>query len=73
MIGLVLAIELPFARLGDLGRRYLGLGLWGGEVVWWGFFAVILAYVLVVERKGLSTFGYRTSDLRQMPFSSRPD
>ena len=60
IVGLLLALGLPFAHLGNLGKRYLGLGpLWGGEVLWWAFFAVILAYVLVVERKTLSTIGYR--------------
>ncbi len=61
IIGLLIALGLPFAHLHDLGTRYLGLGpLWGGEVLWWTLFAGILAYVLFVERTSPATIGYRT-------------
>ena len=60
VIGLLIALALPFAHLGTLGKRYLGLGpLWGGEVPWWGLFVLILAYVLIIERRSLATIGYR--------------
>jgi membrane protease YdiL (CAAX protease family) len=40
VIGLLLAVGLPFCHLGDLGRKYSGLGpLFGGEVLWWILFA----------------------------------
>lgn len=61
IVGLLIALALPFAHLGELGMRYAGLGpLWSGEVLWWVLFALILAYVLIVERKPLSSIGYRT-------------
>lgn len=60
VIGLLIALGLPFCHLGDLGKNYTGLGpLWGSEVLWWALFIVILVYVLFVERRGLSTIGYR--------------
>jgi membrane protease YdiL (CAAX protease family) len=60
VVGLLLALDLPFCHLGDLGKKYTGLGpLFGGEVLWWGLLAAILLYVLLVERKPLSSIGYR--------------
>ena len=59
LIGLVIALGLPFAHLGDLGKKYSGLGpLWGGEAVWWGLFVVVLLYVLLVERRSLSSLHF---------------
>jgi membrane protease YdiL (CAAX protease family) len=58
-MGLLLALGLPFCHLGDLGKKYSGLGpLWGGEVLWWVLFVAILAYVLLVERKSLASIRY---------------
>jgi membrane protease YdiL (CAAX protease family) len=63
-IGLLLALGLPFCHLGDLGRKYSGLGpLFGGEVLWWILFAVVLLYVLFVERLPLSSLGFRRPGL----------
>lgn len=60
VIGLLIALGLPFCHLGDLGRKYTGLGdQWGGEVLWWALFVVILLYTLFVERKSLASLGYR--------------
>ena len=59
-IGLLIALVLPLCHLGDLGKAYSGLGpLFGGEVLWWALFVIILAYVLIVERRPLSSLGYR--------------
>ncbi|HEY2068734.1 MAG TPA: CPBP family intramembrane glutamic endopeptidase [Rhizomicrobium sp.] len=58
VIGLVLALGLPFCHLGDLGRNLFG-PLWGGEVLWWALFAAVIAYVAFVEHKALSSIGYR--------------
>jgi membrane protease YdiL (CAAX protease family) len=59
VIGLLLALGLPFAHLGDLGRKFSGLGpLWGGEALWWALFIVILLYVLFVERKPLASLRF---------------
>jgi membrane protease YdiL (CAAX protease family) len=60
LVGLVLALGLPFCHLGDLGRTYSGLGpLMGGDVLWWVLFAAILLYTLLVERQALSSIGFR--------------
>jgi membrane protease YdiL (CAAX protease family) len=60
VIGLLLALGLPFCHLGDLGRNYSGLGpLFGGEVLWWILFAAIILYVLFAEHKSLSSIGFR--------------
>ena len=60
VIGLLIALGLPFCHLGDLGRKYTGLGdLWGGEALWFGLFVAIILYVLFVERLPLSSIGFR--------------
>jgi membrane protease YdiL (CAAX protease family) len=60
VIGLLLALGLPFCHLGALGKQYSGLApLFGGEVLWWALFVAVLLYVLLVERKPLSSLGYR--------------
>lgn len=65
--GLLIALGLPFCHLGELGKRYSGLGpLWGGEVLWWLLLAVILVYVLLVERRPLVSMGYRKPRLADM-------
>jgi membrane protease YdiL (CAAX protease family) len=61
LLGLLLALGLPFCHLGDLGRKYTGLGqLAGGEILWWVLFAIILGYVANVENESLSSIGFRT-------------
>lgn len=60
VIGLLIALGLPFCHLGNLGKAYSGLGpRFGGEVLWWLLFVVILVYVLRVEREPLASIGYR--------------
>jgi membrane protease YdiL (CAAX protease family) len=60
VIGLLLALGLPFCHLGDLGRAHSGLGpLLGGEVLWWALFAAIVLYTLFVEHRALSSIGLR--------------
>ncbi len=60
VIGLCLALGLPFFHLGDLGKRYSGLGpLFGGEVIWWILFVGIILYVLLVEHRPLTSIGFR--------------
>jgi uncharacterized protein len=58
VIGLLLALALPFCHLGDLGRGWIN-PLWGGEVLWWALFVAVMLYVLLVERKTLASIGYR--------------
>lgn len=57
IVGLLLALGLPFCHLGPLGKTYIG-PMFGGEVLWWVLFAAIVLYTLIVERKSLSSLGY---------------
>ncbi len=58
--GLVLALVLPLCHLGDIGRRFSGLGpLWGGEILWWILVAVIILYVTRAEHRPLASIGFR--------------
>jgi membrane protease YdiL (CAAX protease family) len=60
VMGLMIALGLPFCHLGDLGKAHSGLGpLLGGEILWWALFVLILIYVLAVERRPLSSIGFR--------------
>ena len=60
LIGLAIALGLPFTHLSTWGKTYSGLGpLWGGEAAWVAFFLVILLYVVLVERRPLSSIGFR--------------
>jgi membrane protease YdiL (CAAX protease family) len=60
IVGLLIALGAPFCHLGDLGKRIFGPNvIWAGEAIWWALFAVIVVYVLVVERKALTSIGYK--------------
>ncbi|MGH8132386.1 MAG: CPBP family intramembrane glutamic endopeptidase [Steroidobacteraceae bacterium] len=70
VIGLLIALVLPFCHLGDLGKAHSGLGpLWGGEALWWVLFAGLLLYVLLVERKPLSSIGLRVPGVMDTAFA----
>jgi len=57
---LALVLGLPLFHLANLGKLYGGLGTrWSGEAAWLTFVTLILAYVLVVERRPLSSLGFR--------------
>jgi membrane protease YdiL (CAAX protease family) len=60
-VGLAIALGLPFTHFSILGKTCAGLGpLWGGEAAWVAFFLVIVLFVLFVERRPLSSIGFRT-------------
>ncbi|HEX3663958.1 MAG TPA: type II CAAX endopeptidase family protein [Rhizomicrobium sp.] len=60
VIGLLLALAVPFCHLGDLGGKLIGPdNPIAGEFLWWILLAAILLYVVVVERRPLSSLGYR--------------
>ncbi|HTT85457.1 MAG TPA: CPBP family intramembrane glutamic endopeptidase [Rhizomicrobium sp.] len=63
-IGLLIALGLPFIHLAYLGRLFAGLGhLWSEQAAWLVFLAIILLYVLGVERRPLSSIGFRAPAL----------
>jgi membrane protease YdiL (CAAX protease family) len=60
VVGLALALVIPFCHLGELGRAHSGLGpLWGGEVLWWVLGLGLLLYVVAVERRPLASIGFK--------------
>jgi membrane protease YdiL (CAAX protease family) len=60
VVGLVLALVIPFCHLGELGRAHSGLGpLWGGEVLWWVIGLGLLLYVVALERRPLASIGFK--------------
>ena len=64
IIGLLIALGLPFCHLGDLGKAYSHLGSqWGQEAPWWVLFIVILLYVRFAERRPLSSLGFHSPGL----------
>jgi len=61
LIGLAIALGLPLCHLAGLARVFAGLGrFWSGEAAWLTFLAFILAYVCFVERRPLSSLGFRS-------------
>jgi len=69
VVGLVLALGLPFCHLGDLGKTYSHLGpLWGQEVLWWALFVLILVYVRFAEGRPLRTLQFRNPGWRNLLF-----
>lgn len=68
LVGLLIALGLPFAQLSAWTKAHSGLGpLWGAEVFWVTFFVVILLYVVAVERRPLSSIGFRRPKLSDIP------
>ena len=58
--GLLLTLGGANLSLGNLGERYTRLGpLLGREVLWWVLVAIVLAFILFVERLPLSSIGFR--------------
>ncbi|MEP6900083.1 MAG: CPBP family intramembrane glutamic endopeptidase [Rhodanobacter sp.] len=61
LLGLVLALGIACLPIGDWDHEFAGMGhLLGNEAIWWIYVAVILCYVRRVERRPLSSIGFRT-------------
>lgn len=60
VVGLLLSLGVGLLPLGTWGRA---TGLFGslasGEILWWVAVAVLIAYVLVIERRPLTSVGFR--------------
>lgn len=60
VVGLLLSLGIALLPLGKWGRDYSGLGhLLGGELLWWIAVVILLLYVIFVERRPLSSLGFR--------------
>ena len=57
-VGLLLWLAVVLLPIGTWSRHLFG-PLWGGEVLWWGLLVAIYAYVVFVERRPLSSIGFR--------------
>jgi len=61
LIGLALTLIIPLVPLVPGGRDLMHIPgsdpLMGREPFWWGLFAIVLLYILVVERKSLASIG----------------
>lgn len=70
LIGLTFALVLPCLRPGSFGETHLGLPpLIGREIAWWVLSVIILIYTLVVERKPLSSLGFRPPDWKTVAYA----
>lgn len=60
IVGLLLfLLPATFAPLGTWGRQLSGSMLIGTEILWWVMVAGILLYVVVIERRPLSSISFR--------------
>jgi membrane protease YdiL (CAAX protease family) len=67
LIGMLLALGVPLLPLGAWGERLSLFGpLVGHEILWWLAVAVLLFYVLRVERRPLTSIGLRRLGLRDI-------
>jgi membrane protease YdiL (CAAX protease family) len=61
LVGLALALGVACLPIGDWDREFAGIGhLIGNEAIWWIYVAAILLYVRKIERRLLSSIGFRT-------------
>ncbi len=69
LIGLVLALVVSGSGVIRLAPPIPGVPpLVGREILWWGLAALILLYVLVVERRPLSSIGFRRPTWKTLAF-----
>jgi membrane protease YdiL (CAAX protease family) len=68
-LALVLPLVLPYLGLQEYAEHTLELGpLIGREVIWWGLVAVLLLYILIVERRTLASIGLHKPDWKTFAF-----
>jgi len=60
LIGLTLALGVASLPIGDWDHEFAGIGhLVGNEAIWWIYVAAILLYTRKIERRPLSSIGFR--------------
>jgi membrane protease YdiL (CAAX protease family) len=58
LVGLLFWLAATFLPIGAWSERLFG-PLWGREVLWWVLVFALYAYILMVERRPLSSIGFR--------------
>ena len=67
LVGLALALGIACLPIGDWDHEFAGIGhLIGNEAIWWIYVAAILLYVRKIERRLLSSIGFRTPGIRNI-------
>ena len=67
LVGLALALGIACLPIGDWDREFSGIGhMVGNEAIWWTYVAAILLYVRKIERRPLSSIGFRTPGMRNI-------
>ena len=60
IIGIVITLGVPALPLSRWENEFAGVGhLVGYEIIWWALVAFVLLYVRLVERRPLSSIGFR--------------
>jgi len=72
LVGLFLTLVLPLAFALPWWRQYVGVSgqilTPSHEALWWALVAIVLAWVTVVERRGLGSIGLRRPGWRSIAF-----
>lgn len=69
LIGLLLTLVVPLVVAGPVARHIPGLSQRAGqEAFWWSLATIVLLFVLAIERRPLSSVGFRRPDWRTLAF-----
>lgn len=67
IVGLLIALGFVSLPLGTWDHEFADVAhLVGNEAIWWVYVAVVLLYVLKVERRSLSSIGFRAPGLKNL-------
>ncbi len=69
LFGLVLTLAIPAFGFGRIAQKFPGLPpLLSQEAFWWSLATIVLLYILAVERRTLSSVGFRRPDWKTFAF-----
>lgn len=69
LVGLALALIPPCAGIGGLGQHIPNVPpMVGRELAWWGLAALVLLYVIAIERQPLRSLGFKRPTWRTFAF-----
>jgi membrane protease YdiL (CAAX protease family) len=64
IVGLAITLGFPALPLSKWENEFAGVGhLVGYEIIWWALVALVLLYVRLVERRPLSSIGFRPAGI----------